>query len=249
MEVGPISDADVLKELPQNDPAPALRSISRMYNGIAANLLAKNRAREAEEIMKRVLAMRQKLLGDLHADVASSMVALASVFYRQQRYQEAEGLYRSALAIQRSALGETHKDTGQTLNNLASALTEQGKHRDAEELYRSALITARRAFGDQHPDTASVLQNLAAVLTKQRKLDEAETALRQAVMIRRVLLSLLVFSSVLGLVCVVVPPGYLLLLIVESPWRGSQGYGVGAGFPSEPAGRPCLLYTSPSPRD
>lgn len=191
-EVGPLIDADILKELPANDPAPALRSVSRMYNGIAAHLLAKGRTREAEDNMKRVLAMRQKLLGEQHADVASSMVALASVYYRQQRYGEAEGLYRSALAIQKIALGEAHKDTGQTLNNLASALNEQGKYRDAEELYRSALNSQRRAHGDQHPDTASVLQNLASVLTKQRKLDEAETALRQALAIRKVIF---LFSS------------------------------------------------------
>lgn len=186
VEVGPISDADVLRELPAGDPAPALRSVSRMYNGIAANLLGKGRTREAEDIMRRALTMRQKTLGDAHPDVASSMVALASVYYRQSRYAEAEGMYRTALGIQRAALGEAHKDTGQTLNNLASALNEQGKYKDAEELYRNALQSARRAFGDQHPDTASILQNLASVLTKQRKLEEAEASLRQALTIRKV---------------------------------------------------------------
>jgi hypothetical protein len=57
------------------------------------------------------MAIREKILGPEHPDVADSLHDLASLYYRQGRYPEAEPLYQRALAIREQQLGPEHPDT------------------------------------------------------------------------------------------------------------------------------------------
>ena len=54
---------------------------------------------EAEDLLKRALAIREQALGANHPDVAASLVNLANVYRDQGKYGEAEGLYKRALII------------------------------------------------------------------------------------------------------------------------------------------------------
>ena len=65
---------------------------------------------EAEPLYREVLAMRRKLLGDEHQDVAAALHNLAWVLQSQGKLSEAEPLYREALAMQRKLLGNEHPD-------------------------------------------------------------------------------------------------------------------------------------------
>ena len=77
---------------------------------------------EAEPLVRRALAIKEKALGAEHLDTASSLNNLATVLSAQGRYGEAEPLYRRALAITEKALGAEHLDTASSLNNLATVL-------------------------------------------------------------------------------------------------------------------------------
>ena len=54
---------------------------------------------EAEPLHKRALAIREKVFGGEHRNVATSLNNLALLYWDQSRYAEAEPLYKRALAI------------------------------------------------------------------------------------------------------------------------------------------------------
>ena len=54
---------------------------------------------DAEALYKRVLVIREKVLGKDHSGVADYLHNLGVIFYDQGKYAEAEGLFNRALAI------------------------------------------------------------------------------------------------------------------------------------------------------
>jgi tetratricopeptide (TPR) repeat protein len=74
---------------------------------------------EAEQLLKRAAAIREKTLGPDDPDLAESLNYLAAVYQAQGRYAKAEPLYKRALAINEKALGPDHSDVATILNNLA----------------------------------------------------------------------------------------------------------------------------------
>jgi tetratricopeptide (TPR) repeat protein len=81
---------------------------------------------EAELLYRRALAIREKVLGPDHPDVAASLNNLATLLDKQGKYDEAEPLYRRALAIRKKVLGPDHPDVAASLNNLAALLHKSG---------------------------------------------------------------------------------------------------------------------------
>ena len=117
----------------------------------------------AEGHFRAALAMRQKLLGAEHPDVATSLNNLAFVLNSQGKFEAAETLHRQALAMRQTLLGAEHPDVATSLNNLAFVLKSQGKFEAAETLYRQALAMRQKLLGAEHPDVAASLNNLAMV--------------------------------------------------------------------------------------
>jgi tetratricopeptide (TPR) repeat protein len=74
--------------------------------------------KEAEPLYQQALALRQKLLGDDHPDVATSLNNLAGLYKSQGKYNEAEPLYQQALNICEQRLGVDHPHTIIVRDNL-----------------------------------------------------------------------------------------------------------------------------------
>ena len=74
--------------------------------------------KEAEPLYQQALALRQKLLGDDHPDVAQSLNNLAGLYDSQGKYNEAEPLYQQALNIFEQRLGVDHPHTIIVRGNL-----------------------------------------------------------------------------------------------------------------------------------
>ena len=72
---------------------------------------SQGRYNEAEPLYQQALALRQKLLGDDHPHVATSLNNLAGLYYSQGKYKEAEPLYQQALNILEQRLGVDHPRT------------------------------------------------------------------------------------------------------------------------------------------
>jgi hypothetical protein len=63
---------------------------------------------QAEDLYRRALAMKEKLLGPEHPDVAVTLNNLATLYRSQDRLEEAKGLYRRCLSIFKKALDPIH---------------------------------------------------------------------------------------------------------------------------------------------
>ena len=71
-----------------------------------------DRYAEVEPLYKRSLAIKEKILGPEHPDVALSLYNLAYLYHNQARYVEVETerLYKRSLAIVEKAFGTEHPD-------------------------------------------------------------------------------------------------------------------------------------------
>ena len=134
------------------------------------------------------LAMKKKLLGNEHPDVAASLNNLAYVLAQQGKWVEAETMHREALAMFRKLLGNEHPYVATSLNNSAIVFAQQGKWAEAETMHREALAMRRKLLGNKHPDVAEVLAELTAILLAEEKYAEAEPLARECLDIREKIL-------------------------------------------------------------
>lgn len=115
------------------------------------------RYREGIEKFKSVLGIRQKLLGQEHPSVASSLNNLAALYENQGRYEEAEPLYIQALQMRQKLLGQEHPSVAISQCNLGVFYQRQGKYDEARALYHQAIAIAQATLGTNHPNTQTMI--------------------------------------------------------------------------------------------
>ena len=140
--------------------------------------------KKAEELYKKALEIRERILGEEHPDTATSYNNLGVVYARQGEYKKAEELYKKALEIRERILGEEHPDTATSYNNLGVVYARQGEYKKAEELYKKALEIRERILGEEHPDTATSYNNLGVVYARQGEYKKAKELYKKALEIR-----------------------------------------------------------------
>ncbi len=102
---------------------------------------------EAEPLLQRALAIREKSLGPEHLDVAKSLSNLGAIYRAQGRYPEAEPLLRRALTIGEKVLGPEHPDLAISLENYAGLLRRLGRDGEASGLEaRAKAIRAKHGL-------------------------------------------------------------------------------------------------------
>ena len=70
-------------------------AVATLLNNLGQVAKVQGRYAEAEPLIRRSLAIREKVLGREHPDVARSLNNLADLYERQGRYAEAGPLYRA----------------------------------------------------------------------------------------------------------------------------------------------------------
>jgi len=138
----------------------------------------------AEPLLKRGLAVGERVLGPEHPDTLVSVNNLALLFESQGNYADAEPLYRRALETSERVLGPEHPDTLASMNNLAVLLVRKGDTAGAEPLYQRALKARERVLGPEHPDTLVSVSNLASLLSSKGDTAGAEPLYRRALQAR-----------------------------------------------------------------
>ncbi len=139
---------------------------------------------EAESLLQRSLAIREKTLGKDDRDVARSLSNLAGVYQAQGRYAEAEPLFQRSLAIREKAFCKDHSSVATTLNNLASLYKDQAKYEQAESLHLRSLAIKEKSLGKDHPKVATSLNNLSDIYDTQGKYEQAEPYFLRSLAIR-----------------------------------------------------------------
>jgi tetratricopeptide (TPR) repeat protein len=139
---------------------------------------------------KEALAIRKKLFGPDHTDVAQSASNLAWLFSNIGQYEDALPLYQEALAIRKKALGLAHLDVATSLSNLAWLYSKMGQYEKGVPLYQEALAIRKKALGLAHPDVATSLNNLALLYSKMGQYEDALPLNQEALAIRKKALGL-----------------------------------------------------------
>ncbi|KAF7964975.1 hypothetical protein HWV62_1290 [Athelia sp. TMB] len=166
-----------LMSLEKHRPAkiPPSKEFMDMSQDIAEYFHERGRYNEAEALLIRVLAQREKAagIGEDHLDTLGTVHALAEVYMDLGKYDKAEEFFGRALAGREKQIGADHRDTLGTLNGLARLRHLQHRYNDAEELYTRLLEKQKVQLGAEHLDTLGAVNGLARVYDKQSKLDDA----------------------------------------------------------------------------
>lgn len=143
----------------------------------------KSRDPEAGEAIQRALAMKRKLLGPDHPEVARSLLHQGQVLIRQASYPEGYERFQEALHIQRAALEPDDPLIAHTLSNLGVYLRATGDLEGALERYQQALVILKKSPGEDPLRTAKLMNNIANVLHAMARSEEAKELFVQVIAI------------------------------------------------------------------
>lgn len=159
--------------------------IAKSLSGLARLEYVNANPDGAERLARESLAMRERLYGRSHPQVAECLAFLGIIDMDRDKFEEAESHLKEALGILKDNLKDENSDVDATnvavcMNRLASLYEKLGRFSEAESLYREALAIYRDEPGDIHPDVASTLVNLASTLQFRRDFKGAEKLLMEA---------------------------------------------------------------------
>ncbi|CAN1213411.1 hypothetical protein TUMEXPCC7403_24610 [Tumidithrix helvetica PCC 7403] len=138
----------------------------------------------AEPLLKRALAIREKILGvDDHSAVTTSLNNLAEFYRALRNYPAAEPFYKRVLANREKFLGADHPDIAFNLNNLARLYRAQRNYPAAESLHKRSLAIREKALGADHPLVGVSLNNLAELYQDQGIYPAAESLYKRSLSI------------------------------------------------------------------
>jgi tetratricopeptide (TPR) repeat protein len=151
--------------------AAMLASLGSVYTEIGMG-------REAVELLERSLAIRERLFGADHLEVAESLHFLGRVKSRAfSEYPLAVSVLTRAVAIREAAVGRDDLGLAPILSELGIALWHAGKYADGQAALRRAVSLGERAAA---PDLHKWLANLALLDQDLGDFASAEVLLRQA---------------------------------------------------------------------
>jgi tetratricopeptide (TPR) repeat protein len=143
---------------------------------------------EARPLLAEALAIRERLRGPDHPEVAETLVHLGALA-RLSGQGDAVPLFRRALAIREASLGPESPEVAEVLNDLGAAFAAQGRFDEAEATLRRTLALQERLWGGRDPRVAKTLHNLAGIAYYRHRPADAEQLLQRALAIREAALA------------------------------------------------------------
>jgi tetratricopeptide (TPR) repeat protein len=161
----------------------ALEIIGTLNSLVRVIQIDTKRAREAGDLLSRIIRVREVKQGPEHADIALDLIRLGRLSAGLKEYESAERAYRRALAIQEKAFGPEHLTLAGALDALGVLFRELERWKDAEEFFRRSLAVRQSAYGPLHAELGPALDNLAGVLFQQKRFAEAEPLYERALFV------------------------------------------------------------------
>ncbi|HEU4730726.1 MAG TPA: tetratricopeptide repeat-containing protein kinase family protein, partial [Kofleriaceae bacterium] len=155
---------------------------ARLWNTLGTLWIEKGKYSDAQASLERALALRERLLGPDHPDVAGSLANLARVMDARGDTAGARRASERALAIFERIYGPDHPNVASVCNNLGVLLLNVANDDAARYLERARAIR-ERVLGPQHPQLAGTLDNLGNVRRMQGAYDQAVPLLKRALAI------------------------------------------------------------------
>lgn len=166
-----------LKDQPDVQAALAT-TIGKAYRGLGLN-------DRSLPLLEQSLALRRRLHGEEHPEVAESLEALGTLAQARGDLGRSEALHRQALAMREKLLGPGDPVVAESLNSLGADLLLKAQYDAAEPLFRRALAINRRHFGNDHEEVATNLGNLGLLEKQRGHPAEAEALYREALGVMR----------------------------------------------------------------
>lgn len=138
----------------------------------------------AQPLLEEALAIRRRLHGEVHADVATSLENLALVTVKRDVTRAVE-LGRQALALRRRLSGDEDPKALAALYQLSNALHQAGEDSRAGALFEEWMSIIAHQPREITPARADQLTDAAALLEIRGEVDRAEAMFREALAIRR----------------------------------------------------------------
>ncbi len=160
--------------------ADLLESVARIDRSLG-------RLDAAEDLAKRSLQIRERIVPSGDAAIGRSIATLGAVAMSKGKLDEAEKQMTQALAVLEAREPPDSLATARARSDYAQVLFWKGQAARSEEMERRVYETYRRVLGDENVLTAVHLRNLCVLLDEIDRLDEAEKTCRdsQAVLVRQ----------------------------------------------------------------
>lgn len=140
------------------------RDLSELYANMGTVHFAESKFETAAQFDQKALALRERILGAMHPDVASSLNNHGLLLCDIGACEKALQPLVRALAIRRSVLGEEHPDTAMSLGNLGLVQYKLGDYDRAQKSYEKALAIRQLVLGAEHARVAFTHEGLGVVL-------------------------------------------------------------------------------------
>lgn len=132
----------------------------------------------AEKLAREALAIREKILGPDHEEIAICLSNIGNIALRDNRLDEAKPLFDRALAIARK--NNDSKDEATIMSNIGSLLRDQKDYPKAEELFTKAIAQHEKLLGTNHPTVAEDLLSYSKCLKKMGRDSDARAMFERA---------------------------------------------------------------------
>jgi len=140
---------------------------------------------EAADMLRKVLALREKFYGPYHPDVSDSLINLAALYSSSTQYEEALPMLQRSLEICRSVHGPSHPDTLTCLDRLAELHQKMRHYNEAEAMYLEALRLNQETEEDRDYLVSEIMSDLGQLYARTGRLKEAEEMHLNALKIRK----------------------------------------------------------------
>ncbi|MCP3140562.1 tetratricopeptide repeat protein [Pyxidicoccus xibeiensis] len=160
--------AQSMVELADDDRIRAFAS-----NSEGTILMAVGKHEQARQAFEHALALRKKVWGPEHWEVASTLHNLGLLFQSMGRVDEALEAHTLSLELRKKVLGPEHPRVAESLRDLGTTLQEMGRFEEALEAQARALALKQKVLGSEHPSVADSIGARGHVLRDMGRAEEA----------------------------------------------------------------------------
>lgn len=128
---------------------------------------------KALEYLQKNLAIRQKVSGEAHPDVARTYKTIGCAYRAKGEYDKALEYGKRSLAIRQKVSGEEHPDVAASLNMIGVVFCEKGEHTKVLEHLDKALAIRLKVYGEEHPRVADSYSNIGVFFLEQGEYEKA----------------------------------------------------------------------------
>jgi tetratricopeptide (TPR) repeat protein len=118
----------------------------RQFGQVLAN---RGDLESADGVLKAVLSIQRKLLGDENASTLETFTVLAKTLRREGKLSESESVWREASAIARKLWANNDLESLYILRGLGEALEDEGKWLEARDALSASFSEPVRDGNDQ----------------------------------------------------------------------------------------------------